>query len=316
MRSFVRVLAAIVLVACGAKRQAVEPSATPPATRIDDAAGGGDDFVLGGEPAPIAADACNPLIAPVERRGGDLVVHAPPDEKRDSFRGRLRNHTEGALSRGSPRLWVGPQVPGFVPLTEGTQELSLLDPVGDEFLAFYRDPYGASTCSLSGHVNCGFTARLFSHCGDVKWTVRINDFLSRPTYLEVQDVRYDDGVLFFNEACQSYAKGAKGRCSSLVAVDPQRGALLWRTPPLVSNGRFLVHGDYLVTGYGFTAERDNVFVVRRRDGKVMHKRSVPTAPEDILLAGGAAVDVILYPGDRTRRFRLQGWDGPQPRLVD
>ena len=30
----------------------------------------------------------------------------------------------------------------------------------------------------------------------------------------------------------------------------------------------------------------------------------------------AAVDVILYPGDRTRRFALQGWDGPQPRLVD
>jgi hypothetical protein len=315
MRSFLHTVAAVVLAGCAPKREPVAPTRSPPPARIDDATVD-DGFELGGEPAPIGDERCNPFIAPVERREGDLVVHAPPDPPEfPAFRGRLRNHTEGALSRGSRRVWVGPQVPGFVPLTEGTQELTLLDRVGEEFLAFYRDPYGASTCHLSGEVNCGYTARLFTRCGEVKWTVRLGDFLSRPTYLEVQDIRYDGGVLYFNEACQSYAKGAKGRCSSLVAVDPQANTLLWRTPALVSNGRFLVHGDYLVTGYGFTRERDYVFVVRRRDGRVMQKRSVPSAPQDFVLVGDDAVDVILYPGDRAKRFRLRGWDGSQPRLV-
>jgi hypothetical protein len=53
--------------------------------------------------------------------------------------------------------------------------------------------------------------------------------------------------------------------------------------------------------------------VRRSDGKVMQKLAVGSAPEDIRLVGSDVVEVVLYSGKRPR-FRLRGWDGPQPRI--
>lgn len=49
--------------------------------------------------------------------------------------------------------------------------------------------------------------------------------MSRPAHLEVQDVRYEARTLYFNEACQSYAREAGGRCSALVGLDGPRPSL-------------------------------------------------------------------------------------------
>ncbi|MEM9456790.1 MAG: hypothetical protein AAGF11_21615 [Myxococcota bacterium] len=257
----------------------------------------------------------NPYIAPPLRTAGDLTVHAPPREPDDAFGGgRLRSHIEGALSKGSPRVWVGPQVPGFVPLMEDSMELLLLDRVGDEFMALYRDPYGASSCGLGDEANCDYFVRLFDLAGNERWSVDPNALLSRATYLEIQDIRYADGMLYFNEACQSYSREVGGKCSALLAYDPAAGELRWRTRPLVSNGEILVHGDYIVTGYGFTNERDYVFVVRRRDGKIMQKVSVPKSAERFTLAEDGLLEVVIYPGTRLT-YQMRGWDTAKPTLV-
>lgn len=266
------------------------------------------------EPVEVPPREPNPYVAPPLRQAGDLTVEAPPRQPTDTIRGRLRNHVEGALSKGSPRVWVGPQVPGFVPLMEGTTELFLLDREGDEFMAFYRDPYGASSCGLGDDANCHYFVKLFDIEGNERWSVALHDLLSRPTYLEVQDVRYADGMLYFNEACQSYASGAKGQCSALLAYDPQAGEVRWRTRPLVSNGEFLVHGDYIVSGYGFSGERDFVFVVRRRDGKIMQKVPVAKSAEAFELQDDGSLVVTIYPGKRLR-FEMRGWNSGQPKLV-
>lgn len=256
----------------------------------------------------------NPYVVPPIRRGGDLTVVAPPTTTAGRSGGRMRAHVDGALSKGSARTWVGPQVPYFVPLVEGTAELFLLDRVGDELMAFYRDPYGAGSCDLSGDANCHYLVRLYDLEGQVRWSVALHELLSRPTYLEVQDVRWADGTLYFNEACQSYASGAKGQCSALVAYDPVAQHVRWRTRPLVSNGDFLIHGDYIVCGYGFTSERDNLHVVRRRDGKIVQRLPVPKAPEHFALGSDGRLEVTLYPGT-LRTYALEGWDGPTPKLV-
>ena len=256
----------------------------------------------------------NPYVAPLLRQAGDLTIEAPPRGRSDDFRGRLRTHVEGALSKGSPRVWVGPQVPGFVPIIEGTQELFLLDRVGDEFMAFYRDPYGASSCGLGADANCDYSVRLYDVAGEEQWSVALGPLLSRPTYLEVQDIRYADGMLYFNEACQSYASGAKGQCSALVAYDPKAGELRWRTRPLVSNGDVFVSGDYIVSGYGFTGERDYLFVVRRSDGKIMQKVAVPKAAQTFTRTEDGLLEVSIYPGTRLL-FEMRGWDTGKPKLV-
>lgn len=256
----------------------------------------------------------NPYIAPPLRTAGDLTVEAPPRAPKSDLGGRLRSHVEGALSKGSPRVWVGPQVPGFVPLMEDTAELFLLDRVGDEFMAFYRAPYGASSCGLGDDANCHYFVTLYDLEGNARWSVALHELLSAPRYLEVQDVRWADGTLYFNEACQSYSSGAGGKCSALVAYDPAAREVRWRTRPLVSNGDFLIHGDHIVTGYGFTNERDYVYVVRRSDGKIMQKVPVPKAAERFRLTDDGLLEATLYPGTR-RLFAFEGWDGPKPRLV-
>lgn len=264
---------------------------------------------------------------PPSRVAGSLVVESPPRAPTLEIGARMRSHIDGSLTAGSPRIWVGPEVPAFVQLTAGTLELFLLDKVRiaaappgsgeaaeDGFLAFYRDPYGASSCHLSGPENCGFGAALYHCSGKLLWVLGLNGFMSRPDRLEVQDIRYGGGTLYFNEACQSYSKEANGRCSSLVAVDTVAKKVLWRSPPLTSNGMFVVAGGHLIAGYGFTAEPDFLHVVKRSDGSIAQRIPVPTGPQRIELVKPGEVEVELY--DATRlRFRLEGFDGDKPRLV-
>ena len=276
----------------------------------------------------VGAGPCGAQVPPPPSRlAGSLVVESPPRAPTLEIGARMRSHIDGSLTAGSPRIWVGPEVPAFVQLTAGTLELFLLDKVRigaapaasgeaaeDGFLAFYRDPIGASSCHLSGPENCSFGAALYHCSGKLLWVLGLNGFMSRPDRLEVQDIRYGGGALYFNEACQSYSKEANGRCSSLVAVDTVAKKVLWRSPPLTSNGMFVVAGEHLIAGYGFTAEPDFVHVVKRSDGSIAQRIPVPTGPQRIELVKPGEVEVELY--DATRlRFRLEGFDGDKPRLV-
>jgi hypothetical protein len=60
----------------------------------------------------------------------------------------------------------------------------------------------------------------------------------------------------------------------------------WRSPSLVANaGTFVLAGDTLVTGYGFTREPDYLYLLDRRTGRVLERLGVPTAPERITRRG-------------------------------
>lgn len=246
---------------------------------------------------------------------------SPLDDARtpplDPQSGRLRSHVTGQLSadpRGlSGRSWNGEEVPAFIPRALGTLELFILDAADAGYLAFYREPYNLRSCQLSGASNCAYEARHYDPRGQLRWRLPLNEIFSRPDHLEIQDVRLAGGVLYFNEACQSYSEGAGGRCSSLVAVDPAARRILWRTRPLVSNGRFVVRGCYLVAGYGFTAEPDHVFLLSRATGRVLQDVPLASAPEKMTLVGRDQLDVEIYSG-AVGRFRLVGFDGPAGRL--
>ncbi len=221
--------------------------------------------------------------------------------------GRLRTQSSGVLSGATGRTWEGAPVPDGIPSKQGTLELFLLDKADGGHLAFYREPYNLHSCTLSGATNCAYQVRFYDRRGALQWELALNDVMSRPDQLEVQDLRLADGVLYFNEACQSYSSGANGKCSSLVAVDPRARKVLWRTPPLTSNGRFRIRGCYIIAGYGFTAEPDWLHLVDRGSGTVMQKLFVSSSPEQLTLVGPDRVDVQLYSGI-TRRFRLDGMD--------
>ncbi len=265
------------------------------------------------EGAPPLANVRDPLVqrgAPTCGRNDDL--RHPPFEAHDD--GRLRTHTSGPLSGADRRDWSGSRIPDHVPAKLGTLELFLLDEADGGHLAFYRDPYGVGSCALGGtHANCAYAARFYTSGGTLAWSLDLGTVMSRPDQLEVQDIRLADGVLYFNEACQSYAADAGGTCSSLVAVDPRAGRVLWRTTPLVSNGRFLIRGCYVVAGYGFTAEPDAVFLVDRGTGAVRQKIGVSSAPERYKLVRPNELAVTLYAGT-VRRYALEGFDTDAAQL--
>lgn len=255
------------------------------------------------QPAPVT-NTTTPAPLQVSCAADDRV-HPPRDASPGS---RLRTQSEGVLSGAGRRRWTGIDIPDHVPKSIGTLELFLLDPADGGHLAFYREPYDVGRCTLSGHENCRYEARFYDARGTKQWALRLDRVLSRKDRVEIQDIRLAGGVLYFNEACQSYSREAGGQCSALVAVEPREGRVLWRTAPLVSNGRFVIRGCAIVAGYGFTSERDAVFLVDRRTGEVLAEHGVASAPEQYALQPDDQVHVTLYSG-ALRRYQLARTDG-------
>jgi hypothetical protein len=85
--------------------------------------------------------------------------------------------------------------------------------------------------------------------------------------------------LYVTHAHATYAETTGGLNGYATAVDLGTGALRWRSRPRVANARtFEVVDDALVTGYGFTAEPDALFVIDRFTGEVLEEQRVRTAP--------------------------------------
>lgn len=192
--------------------------------------------------------------------------------------------------------------PAYVPRQLESLELAIADETPDGWLAFYESTGG----SLG--PNKSFRAVLFGPGGSRLWDLNLNDFLSRPDQLEIQDIRYQDGHLYFNEACQTYARDAGGDCSALVSVDPETGIVDWRTGDLVSNDIFIFYGPYVVAGYGFTDEEDYLNLISRTTGEVVEQVPLDSA-HDYLGIEGQMLRVVTY--GSIYQFRLPSLGLPQ-----
>jgi hypothetical protein len=103
---------------------------------------------------------------------------------------------------------------------------------------------------------------------------------------ELTWAREIDGVLYVEHTHLTYATATRGRNAYVSAIDVAAGKTLWRSAALVANARtFVVSGDLIVSGYGFTAEPDFLYLLDRRSGKVLDRLPVASAPEVIKLRG-------------------------------
>jgi hypothetical protein len=113
----------------------------------------------------------------------------------------------------------------------------------------------------------------------------------------------EGGTLYVAHGHSTYAKDSQGRNAYLSAIDPKTDEILWRSPPLVANaGTFLVLGDVIVSGYGFTAEPDFLYLIDRKTGAVQERSSLKTGPETILWKDGQ-IFVRSYDTDSVFRLR-------------
>ena len=170
------------------------------------------------------------------------------------------------------RRHVPDDAPRVVARTRDGLDLFIADPVENQgWLAFYK-----GDCGALGDV-CRYRAVLYDAEGLERWDIDLNRFLQNDRYVEIQDIRYQDGKLYFNEACATYAREAGGQCSWLVRLDPVWQEVDWRTPPLTSNNIFILHAGYVIAGYGFTAEPDAVYLIDQRTGRIRARADLDTA---------------------------------------
>jgi hypothetical protein len=113
-------------------------------------------------------------------------------------------------------------------------------------------------------------------------------------YEDVTFAREAGGLIYVSNTHLTYASATKGRNAYLTAIDPERGKTLWRSRALVANSRtFVIDRNLIVAGYGFTAEPDYLYLLDRRNGRVLDRLEVPSAPEIIKLRG-ERLDVRTY----------------------
>jgi len=108
------------------------------------------------------------------------------------------------------------------------------------------------------------------------WNIGLGDIVREKQYI-VDDVRYEAPILYFNAACLSYAKEQRNKCSTLYAYDTQKKRLLWHSRYLTSRNIFILTDKFVITGYGFTAEPDYLYILRKTDGKVVKKIKLDSA---------------------------------------
>ena len=98
-------------------------------------------------------------------------------------------------------------------------------------------------------------------------------------YEELVWAREANGVLYVQNGHLTYARSSYGQNAYVTAFDAKTKRRLWRSKALVANAQtFAVTPDYLITGYGFTAEPDWLYLLDRRTGRVVERLACRARP--------------------------------------
>ena len=97
-------------------------------------------------------------------------------------------------------------------------------------------------------------------------------------------------TLVVQTAHLGYASNSANRNGYLTGIELDTGRVRWRSPSLVANaGNFVLTRGLVVSGYGFTAERDWLYLVDPATGRVRDRLRLPSAAEEIQVRGGRIV---------------------------
>lgn len=101
------------------------------------------------------------------------------------------------------------------------------------------------------------------------------DFVDRRiTYAQISD-----NVLYINLYHRTYSETCPLN-AYMMAIDFESGEVIWKSKPLVSNSdNFVIIGDAIVTGYGFTAEDHYLSIINRFTGEEIGHEKVKKSPD-------------------------------------
>ncbi len=136
----------------------------------------------------------------------------------------------------------------------------------------------------------------YQYAGDFKQSDK--DFVKQ----QIRYAQVKDNILYLSIAHRTYAESSPHN-AYVAAVDLAEKKLLWKSQPLVSNAaNFVIRGDVLLCGYGFTAEPDYIYQLDLASGRVIDKTPVKSKADYLILKDGTLY-VRTYNTDYT--FRIE-----------
>ena len=103
-----------------------------------------------------------------------------------------------------------------------------------------------------------------------------------------------DKYIYISLSHRTYAKATKGINAQIKAYDLD-GQLQWTSKPLVANSdNFLIIGDVILTGYGFTKEPDYFFQLNRHTGVILKRHKLRSGPDWFSLEAPRLLHIRTY----------------------
>ena len=243
--------------------------------------------------APVSQAAKPPKLVLKSRQPNDIT----DDERWFSEHG-LRLPT---WTIPNPNTGVQGNLPEFIPTRIEQDIIVRAIDDGDHAIALYGPDYSGGRIAVvfdaQGSMFGSFDFSAWAHSPkdvprDISFTEqRVNWALVR------------HGVLFVSTGHRTYAKSSGGLNAFITAIDLQSGDVLWRSDPLVANAvNFIYRDGFLITGYGFTAEPDFLFVLDAKNGKTVSKTKVKSGPSYVLEKEGRLM-VRTYDTDSVYEVR-------------
>ncbi|WP_049945848.1 DUF3298 and DUF4163 domain-containing protein [Butyrivibrio sp. LC3010] len=155
-----------------------------------------------------------------------------------------------------------------------------------------RFPYSDETYSYSvvnDADNGELSLTVFNNeLGSLEGNYYFDEFLNPPdqgdglfadvTTPYIYYAKIKDNILYVSLGHRTYAS-ANPHKSYMVAIDMVSGETLWKSDDQVcSSYNFVILGDSIYCGYGFTQEPDYIYVLNIKNGKVQQKINVKSAP--------------------------------------
>ena len=101
---------------------------------------------------------------------------------------------------------------------------------------------------------------------------------------ELNNAYLEDGIFYGASVRNGYAQS---NTCFMFAYDLENDKLLWRSADQTYNSmNFVVKGDVILCGYGFTAEPDYLYQINRNTGEVIDRLSLKKAPDLIIEQDG------------------------------
>jgi hypothetical protein len=92
-----------------------------------------------------------------------------------------------------------------------------------------------------------------------------------------------DDILYISHGHNTYATSSKGMNAYLTAINTKERQVIWESQPLVANSaNFLILGDVIISGYGFTAEPDFIYLLNRETGEILQQIPLKSAPDYLI----------------------------------